>query len=160
MESSEFQYKGAVTVFVLKNMISFRIARELAERGAIGDRAGCHCAHILVKQILGISPGLEKFQRIILNIFPKLELPGVTRVSLGIHNDEQQVKRFIQVLGEIEQHSKSSRHQQDSKTSDYRNAWKKVTLEIEEFIKFSRKLYFLLIVKRNVCCCFKHYIKN
>ena len=70
-------------------------------QGGIGVRYGCHCAHILVKHILGVGPKLEKFQRLIVTLFPKLQLPGVVRVSLGIGNTEEDIDTFIQVLTQI-----------------------------------------------------------
>ena len=93
--------KGGVIVFTVKGLMSNRVANELAVRGGIGVRYGCHCAHILVKHILGVPPGLQRFQRIIAGLFPGLRFPGVVRVSLGIENTEEDVDTFIHVLGKI-----------------------------------------------------------
>jgi selenocysteine lyase/cysteine desulfurase len=73
----------------------------LSEHGGIGVRFGCHCAHILVKHILGLSPSLERFQRIIVTLFPKLNLPGVARVSFGIGNSEADIDTLISELNII-----------------------------------------------------------
>ena len=81
--------------------MSDKVAKELAFHGGIGIRYGCHCAHILVKHILGVPPPLERFQRIIAFLFPRLRFPGVARVSLGLENTEEDVDRFIKVLGKI-----------------------------------------------------------
>ena len=77
------------------------VARLLAERGGIGVRSGCHCAHLTVKRLLGISPTLEQFQGVMLTVFRRLELPGVVRMSLGIENTAQDVDRLLQVLAGI-----------------------------------------------------------
>jgi selenocysteine lyase/cysteine desulfurase len=106
--SSLFVNKGGVIVFTMKGLLSERIARELSLQGGIGVRCGCHCAHILVKHILGVSPGLERFQRIIFSIFTNLRAPGVVRVSLGIGNTEEDVDILIHVLGKIAVKSQAS----------------------------------------------------
>jgi selenocysteine lyase/cysteine desulfurase len=93
--------KGGVIAFTLKGFMSNRVANEFAIRGGIGVRYGCHCAHNLVKHILGVPPGLQRFQRIIASLFPGLRFPGVVRVSLGIENTEEDVDIFIRVLGKI-----------------------------------------------------------
>jgi selenocysteine lyase/cysteine desulfurase len=100
-DSPGFAHKGGVIPFVLKDIIAYRVAKELALRGGIGVRSGCHCAHVLVKHLLHVSPGLERFQRVIVTLFPKLSLPGIVRVSLGIENRDADVDALIHVLGEI-----------------------------------------------------------
>ncbi len=99
--SPKFTERGAVVAFSLKDKISSGIANELAVQGGIGIRFGCHCAHILVKNMLGVGPKLEQFQRIIVTVFPRLQLPGVLRISLGIGNSEEEIDTFIRVFGEI-----------------------------------------------------------
>ena len=86
-DSPGFAQKGGVITFSLKGIQPNRVARELAERGGIGVRYGCHCAHILIKHMLGVSPLLARFQGLILTLFPKIRLPGLVRVSLGIVKD-------------------------------------------------------------------------
>ena len=82
------------------------LARELAERGGIGVRYGGHCAHILIKHLIGVGPGLDRFQRIIVSLFTKLKLPGLARVSFGIENSEKDVDDLIHVLNKIAEKSK------------------------------------------------------
>lgn len=101
-DSPRFAHKGGVIVFGLKGMMANRVAKELAERG-IGVRYGCHCAHLLIKRLLNISPLLERFQGVILTLFPQVSLPGVTRVSMGMENTAEEVDTLIDVLGRIAQ---------------------------------------------------------
>jgi selenocysteine lyase/cysteine desulfurase len=96
----------------------------LAILGGIGVRTGCHCAHITVKHILHVGPGLEKFQKLIVTLFPKLSLPGVVRVSLGIENSESDVDRLIQALGTIADKSQNS-------------SKKEVQLQMKDFVRAS-----------------------
>ena len=103
-ESPSFAHKGGVIPFNLKGLSPQRVANELAERGGIGVRSGCHCAHLTVKRMLGISPPLEQVQGLILTVFRRLELPGVVRVSLGIENSGEDVDTLIRVLNGIARH--------------------------------------------------------
>jgi selenocysteine lyase/cysteine desulfurase len=100
-ESQGFPQKGGVIVFSLKGILAPRIAQELAERGGIGVRSGCHCAHILIKHLVGVPPAFERFQGLITKLFPKLSFPGLVRVSFGIENSKKDVDTLIQVLGKI-----------------------------------------------------------
>ncbi len=100
-DSPRFAHKGGVILFRLQNKMANQVARELAERGGIGVRYGCHCAHMLIKHLLKIHPFLEQFQRLMVTLFPKVSLPGLTRVSLGIENTEEEIDTLIKVLGQI-----------------------------------------------------------
>jgi selenocysteine lyase/cysteine desulfurase len=99
-DSPGFINRGGVVVFTMKAAMSNVLARELALRG-IGIRYGCHCAHILIKHILGVGPKLEKFQKMMLTLLPSVQLPGVARVSLGIQNTEKEVDELLNALLEI-----------------------------------------------------------
>ena len=100
-ESPAFVHKGGVIPFDLKGVISHTVARELAARGGIGVRSGCHCAHLTVKRMLGVPPWAERLQGAILTVARRFELPGVVRVSLGIENREADVDTLLDVLGGI-----------------------------------------------------------
>lgn len=106
-DSPKFAQKGGVIVFGVKDMMANRVAKELAELGGIGVRYGCHCAHLLIKRLLNISPLLAQFQGLMLTLFPKLSLPGLTRVSLGIENNAEEIDTLIDVLGKIARQPKS-----------------------------------------------------
>ena len=99
--SAMFVHKGGVVVFTMKGKASSSVANELAERFGIGTRYGCHCAHILIKHLLGVGPKLQRFQRILARLFPNLRFPGVVRVSLGIGNSNRDVDILIRALGTI-----------------------------------------------------------
>jgi selenocysteine lyase/cysteine desulfurase len=99
--SQEFSEKGGVIVFTLKNNMADKVANYLAQRGGIGVRYGCHCAHILVKYLVGVGPALERFQWLIVSLIPALNLPGVVRISFGIGNKKEDVYSLIQILGQI-----------------------------------------------------------
>lgn len=100
-DAENFSRKGGVILFEIKGGIPSRLSGELARRGGIGTRFGCHCAHIMIKQLVGIPPFLEKFQALMVTLFPKLQLPGLARMSLGLENTESDIDRFLQVLNSI-----------------------------------------------------------
>lgn len=93
--------KLGVIVFGIRDMMPNKIAEEMAHQKGIGVRTGCHCAHLIVKQILNISPGLERFQRVIQTLFPKIRLPGVIRVSFGIENTIEDIEAMVETLNNI-----------------------------------------------------------
>lgn len=107
-ESPGFSHKLGVIVFAPKNKMPSRVAKQLALQGAIGVRYGCHCAHIIIKHLLGISPFMEGFQRLIQILYPKLKLLGLVRVSVGIENSAEDVDKLIQVLQKILSPAKQS----------------------------------------------------
>ncbi len=69
-DSPRFAQKGGVIVFRLEGIMANRVAKELAERGGIGVRSGCHCAHLLIKHLLDIPPLLEQLQGVIADPVP------------------------------------------------------------------------------------------
>jgi len=107
-ESPGFQHKIGVIVLALKSKMATQVGKELAFLGGIGVRTGCHCAHITVKHILHVGPKLEKFQKLIVTLFPRLSLPGVVRISLGLENSDEDVDTFIQVLKRVANKSDAS----------------------------------------------------
>jgi selenocysteine lyase/cysteine desulfurase len=107
-DSPRFTNKGGVIIFALKGIMPNILARQLAEQGGIGVRYGCHCAHLLIKHLLKVSPRLQRFQGIMLTVFPKIRLPGLTRISLGLENTEDEIDTFLQVLSRIAKNRRNS----------------------------------------------------
>jgi selenocysteine lyase/cysteine desulfurase len=99
--SPEFARKGGVIVFSLKSMWPDKLAKTLSEKSGIGVRYGCHCAHLLVKHILKVPKFLEQFQGLMLTLLPKISLPGVVRISLGIENTESDIDIFLKEINAI-----------------------------------------------------------
>jgi selenocysteine lyase/cysteine desulfurase len=100
-DSPSFKDKGGVIAFDFPKKVSSGVAKKLALQGGIGVRYGCHCSHILVKHILNVGPGLERFQKVMLTLLPKVQLPGVDRISLGIQNTDADIDHFLKVLASI-----------------------------------------------------------
>ncbi len=103
-DSPRFPQKGGVIVFSLKDVPHNLAAKELAEQGGIGVRDGCHCAHLLIKRLLKMSPLRARMADLALILFPRFASAiqtGLVRVSLGIENDKEDVDTLIRVLGQI-----------------------------------------------------------
>ncbi|MBN1143498.1 MAG: aminotransferase class V-fold PLP-dependent enzyme [Bacteroidales bacterium] len=97
-DSHSFKNKSGVIAFDLKGKIAVTVAEKLAEFHGIGVRYGCHCAHIMVKHLLKIPPFAARLQHIMLFLLPKLSLPGITRISLGIENSKKDIERLVSAL--------------------------------------------------------------
>jgi selenocysteine lyase/cysteine desulfurase len=100
-EHSGFTRRGGVVVFALGNKLSETTAEELSRRAGIGIRWGCHCAHLLVKYLLHVPGLLEKFQHGLVQVFKKIRLPGLARISLGIENTEGEIAILLQTLTDM-----------------------------------------------------------
>jgi len=100
-ESPGFAHKIGVIPFNLKNRMPNRVAKELALQRGIGVRYGCHCAHIIIKQLLRVGPFIERIQHLIQILFPKFRFPGLVRVSIGIENSAEDVDALIDALVKI-----------------------------------------------------------
>ncbi|MBK7030306.1 MAG: aminotransferase class V-fold PLP-dependent enzyme, partial [Bacteroidales bacterium] len=96
-----FENKVGVVVFNPGGLMPSKAAKELAFRAGIGVRHGCHCAHIIMKHILGVGPFLEQFQRLIQHLFPKFRFLGLVRVSLGIGNTAEEIEILAKTMDEI-----------------------------------------------------------
>jgi selenocysteine lyase/cysteine desulfurase len=99
--SDGFENKIGVIAFSVKGKIPHTVSRELAIRGGIGVRSGCHCAHITVKRMLNVPPWAENVQRFMLQILRKMNLPGVVRVSIGLENSREEIEKLISVILQI-----------------------------------------------------------
>ena len=131
-DSPRFGHKIGVVIFTLGKMMSNQTAKELALQSGIGVRFGCHCAHVIIKRVLGVSPGLERFQRVIQTLFPKLRLPGVARVSFGLYNTGEDVDNLIRALKRISQESLPAEKPGTASVLPSRAEVKK---QIDEFIR-------------------------
>lgn len=140
--SYAFADKLGVVAFALSGKRPDFIAREIAWRGGIGLRTGCHCAHILIKRMLKISPFLEQFQRLIQILFPKFRFLGVMRISLGAGNSEQDIDKLIQVLGEIAGTNTSTGDAAPAQTKKQKFRQSAMRSELNRFAESRRELVF------------------
>lgn len=100
-DSPRIARRLGVISFGLKTVPHNLVAEELAETAGIGVRTGCHCAHVLVKRLLGIHPAREALASLGSAVAPRIIaplLPGLVRVSFGLENDETDVRRLTLAL--------------------------------------------------------------
>jgi len=90
-----------VLSFSHPKIMGFKFAKQLAIQSGIGIRYGCHCAHMIVKHILGVGPGLERFQKFMATVIPRINFPGVARVSIGLENTTADIDRLVKTLEAI-----------------------------------------------------------
>ena len=142
-DSPEFEHKGGVIVFELKGLFANVVAKSLSEKG-IGVRSGCHCAHLLVKRLLNVSPSLERFQHLIVTLFPGISLPGIVRISLGIENCKEDIYFLIEALESIAKKSTASIQKAASQDAPRPISAKVLKAEMREFtIAAGNKVYTL-----------------
>jgi selenocysteine lyase/cysteine desulfurase len=143
--SPRFAQKGGVIVFNLKGLMAYQVAKKLAEQGGIGVRYGCHCAHMLIKYLLHVGPMLQRFQRLIVTLFRRVSLPGLTRVSLGIENSEEDVDTFICILDKIARQQRSG-EKKDSAASEkgaFILSQKEIKQQMNDFVKVAAQRVFV-----------------
>jgi selenocysteine lyase/cysteine desulfurase len=104
VDSESFADRGPVLAFRLKNVHHNLTAKMLAEIGGIGVRSGCFCAHLFVKQLMGISPLRSFGSNIAMLLIPshiKEALPGIVRASFSFLNSEEEIDHFLRTLRRI-----------------------------------------------------------
>jgi selenocysteine lyase/cysteine desulfurase len=143
--SPSFARKGGVIAFSIKGVMPYRIAAVLTGQEGIGIRTGCHCAHLLVKHILHVPPPLQKLQRVIVNLFPNIELPGVARISIGIGNSPEDADTFIRVLDKIVKQKNTPQTQPKPFVQDGNRflSKKEIKQQMEEFVKMTERRIFI-----------------
>jgi selenocysteine lyase/cysteine desulfurase len=143
-ESFYPEHKIGVIGFEQKNRMSSAVAGKLARRAGIGVRYGCLCAHLIIKQLAGFTPFTEKIQRFVLTIVPILNLQGITRVSFGIQNTEEEVDALIGELKGIAGVSDDRTETNEVRTSEKTNVApeKVVKQQIKDFIKDRERMVY------------------
>jgi selenocysteine lyase/cysteine desulfurase len=101
-----FKDRTGVVAFGARQVPHNLVGQELAERGGIGVRSGCFCAHLLMKELLHITPLRARAADLGLLVAPSFTaplLPGLVRVSLGLENRPKDITRFLSTLKRIVQ---------------------------------------------------------
>jgi cysteine desulfurase/selenocysteine lyase len=87
-----------VVSFVLDGVPHGLVASILSYEGAIGVRNGCFCAHPYLLHLLHVPPERASYIRERIAAGDRSEVPGLVRVSLGLHNSKADVDRLIDML--------------------------------------------------------------
>jgi hypothetical protein len=99
-----FKDRTGVVAFSARQVPHNLVGQELAERGGIGVRSGCFCAHLLIKELLHITPLRARAADLGLLVAPSFTaplLPGLVRVSLGLENGPKDIARLLSTLKRI-----------------------------------------------------------
>lgn len=133
-DSPRFTQKAGVVVFEVGKKIATNVGKELALQSGVGVRTGCHCAHLIIKHLLGVGPGLQRFQKLIVTLFPKLSLPGMVRVSLGLANTDAEVDALLLAL--------TQNAAKDEKVAEGQLTKAEVKHQMEAFVQQRMKLVY------------------
>jgi hypothetical protein len=80
------------------------VATRLAEIRGVGVRNGCFCAHLLIKELVGVGLVRDIMANLGVILMPRLTgaiLPGLVRISFGIENKDEEVDDFISTMKQI-----------------------------------------------------------
>ncbi|MCB0804925.1 MAG: hypothetical protein KDC05_03950, partial [Bacteroidales bacterium] len=112
------------------------VSKKLALRSGIGVRYGCHCAHIIVKQVVGFTPVTEAIQRFVVTIVPPLILQGFTRISFGLQNTAAEVDVFLNSLSKIAKKEKPDTSNTKSENGNVKKEeLKQAKSKVEDYIE-------------------------
>ncbi|MFC2095576.1 aminotransferase class V-fold PLP-dependent enzyme [Candidatus Bipolaricaulota bacterium] len=89
------------------------VAAILGYEGGIGVRSGLFCAHPYLIELLGISPQQVALQRKEIETGRQGLLPGLTRISFGVYNDETEIDRLTDTLDRIVRGQQQGNYEQD-----------------------------------------------
>ena len=95
------------------------MAAILSYEYGIAVRAGCFCAHPLIKHLLRVSPESEQELEASIQRGDRRFIPGAVRVSVGIHNTPADIDRFLEALGEISVKDWQGKYTQNTATGEY-----------------------------------------
>jgi selenocysteine lyase/cysteine desulfurase len=103
-DSPRIARRLGVISFEMRHIPHNLLAKELAETAGFGVRTGCHCAQILVKRLLRINPVREAVANLGMKLVPRITrsvLPGLARISFGLENSPDDVRRLAWALEKI-----------------------------------------------------------
>ncbi|MBC8367486.1 aminotransferase class V-fold PLP-dependent enzyme, partial [bacterium] len=100
-DPNDLENRLGVVTFTVAGLHHALVAAILSYEGGISVRNGCFCAHPLIKHMLNVTPEQEAAFESAIHRGDRSEVPGATRVSIGIHNTEEEVDRFLELLRRI-----------------------------------------------------------
>ncbi len=97
-DPTDLEDRLGVVTFAVDEMHHNLVASILSYEYGISVRAGCFCAHPLIKSFLGVDEEREKAFEDRIRGGDRRDIPGGVRVSIGLHNTEEDVDRFLAAL--------------------------------------------------------------
>lgn len=108
-----------VATFDVKGVHHNLVAAILACEYGISVRAGCFCAHPLIKSFLGVTREQEEDFEQRIRQGDRTDVPGGTRVSIGLHNTTEDVDRFLEALTVIAAKTWKGDYKQELMTGEF-----------------------------------------
>ncbi len=109
---------GVVT-FAIDGVHHKLVSAILGYEGGIGVRSGLFCAHPYLLELLGLSEEEQSGIAMAVTRDGISALPGLTRASFGIYNDEREVALCADALKAIADRAYRGEYQQEPGSSDY-----------------------------------------
>jgi cysteine desulfurase/selenocysteine lyase len=108
-----------VVSFAMDSIPDGLVASRLAYEGGIGVRSGCFCAHPYVLCLLGVPEERAVYYRSRIADGDRSEVPGLVRVSMGLHNTKGDIDRLVEVLARISKGERAGNYVVDRKSGLY-----------------------------------------
>jgi cysteine desulfurase/selenocysteine lyase len=108
-----------VIPFNINGLSHFLVAAILGAEWGIGVRNGCFCAHPYLLHLLGLSSDEARRVRTDILANNRRDMPGLTRISLGLYNTAKEVDVLAQALTNIARGKYYGRYEQDPKSGEY-----------------------------------------
>jgi selenocysteine lyase/cysteine desulfurase len=108
-----------VVSFTVEGVPHALVAAILAHEHGVSVRNGCFCAHPLIKRLLRVPREEEDRLEESIRAGDRSEVPGAVRVSIGIHNDEEDIDRFLEGVRAIVEGEWTGRYILNRSTGEY-----------------------------------------
>jgi len=118
-DPEDLEDRLGVVTFTVAGMHHAEVAAILSYEGGISVRNGCFCAHPLIKHMLNVTPEQEAAFEKAIHKGDRSDVPGAVRVSIGIHNTEEEVDRFLACLSRIAKGDILGKYKLDKSLGEY-----------------------------------------
>jgi selenocysteine lyase/cysteine desulfurase len=95
------------------------VAAVLSYEFGIAVRAGCFCAHPLIKHLLKVTRESEQAIEGDVQRGDRREVPGAVRASIGLHNTAEEIDRFLEALRAIVDRRWQGSYAQATRTGEF-----------------------------------------
>jgi selenocysteine lyase/cysteine desulfurase len=119
-DPDDLENRLGVVTFVVDGVHYHLVAAVLSYEYGIAVRAGCFCAHPLIKHLLQVPPESERELEASIQGGDRRFIPGAVRVSIGLHNTPEDIDRFLDALKAISAQSWIGNYVQDFTLGEFR----------------------------------------
>jgi cysteine desulfurase / selenocysteine lyase len=118
-DPTRLENRLGVVTFVVDGLPYQQVAAILSYEYGIAVRAGCFCAHPLIKHLLAVDAVEERRLETFIHAGDRRLVPGAVRASIGIHNTAAEIDRFLEALRAIVERRWSGRYAQEIATGEF-----------------------------------------